>query len=882
MQNKIIQNPAQIIDLPRDAKLVKTSVGLIQFGIPSETLKDSWLNGLGIPSYFIAPTRSLAPDMSNKAAVEFIMFLFYITQSKATIIADDETIVQKMVENNTLVLNPETKEFPTRTDFYYKNSPEYTANIVAESKYIGKDPNASNLVNIEHFTNNKVTLTKKDGETLIGEVSIEKTGDNNYILTDITFGSRVEVQISYKSKAVMPTDATATIQAYCEKNGIHFPKNGVFYNKFIPLSLRGGMDLRYNETDPGHALGTTTCAVNWGSNGKCTVIDPTIDVANRFLLEGMNLAAINTIYLSHLHEDHIAGFLQLLQTLAAIGIRPAVHILKNNMDKLVQIIKNNSNGIFSEKEISSFIDFHPITDLSVDAATKEPRPILINGENWYFFHSLHTLETGGFWTRDARTGKGHVFWTSDTMLNKKLMDDMVAQGIMTTERYELLLTLPLCEHIFLEKGEGLIHMSEDDVNHLLERNPHIPRGNVKLMHTTKRSEKMDIAIAEPGMLLGYGSEDEQKDQFEQMKLALDELTAMIRLVPKLNAICKDRESFEAIATRLQLFVKNGEIMKKNDPADFVLFYIGGGLGYIVSEKELSPKDIEKAKQDLRAGIIPEGICAYRKDLGASCGEKVIDENGRRSHYVYALSSNNSTPRFLMLTKKDIEEIMQSGTQIGKEWRRTTSLRAHNIIPSLGNSPLFSPLSPSEIEDLLSRHAVKMTVPKNAFLIEQGQKPNKIYVLLSGTVRITTNETIGGVRSIERNLITKKTASMDQVEVFGEMSLLEWKDRQRASTKTGKGLAKYNVETDSDVEVLAIDYNACIELVRNNLAVYLSLMIMAIERELQNNAKIRSYSQALNSVYSGLYIDPSEFSGVEEKGNKETMSIGSIEEKIWEK
>ncbi|MBN2534329.1 MAG: cyclic nucleotide-binding domain-containing protein [Spirochaetales bacterium] len=866
--------------LPGNAILIEIKdFGRIQFGIPSETIKDTIAGGL--PHYYVAPMIPLALDLSNKAAIEFIMFTYYITKQKATIIVNDENCLSYFMENSELALNPRTEFFPTKMEKYYKNSPEYTPDILKESIFLGKNPMVEQLINFMSFDKQgKIVLEKKYQDTLSHSITIFHNQDNNYTLIDNHSGQTEKVRIRitpYKSFSHV-----STIEKYHRKLKLPLPDLGSLRNVYLTISSGSGFSPLDKSWNFRHAFGTTNCGAVFGDKGKITIIDPIVNTFDFLIHEKINPAKINSIFLSHIHDDHIAGFMQLY---FALPEKVSVYISENNKMKLLRLIYNNIQRMISEEDIEKSFKWLVFEDLSIDSGTKKPHPTRINGLNWYFFCSFHSIETYGFWIEDDK-GLPLLYWSGDSQLDPDIIHNAVKQGIMSGKRAELLLYLPLCDNYFIENDQPPLHTTDAGLKRLLELNNISPaERHVYTMHSATPANIENVKLALPGMIIHLCKD---AGRFDGKVTEAIEIGNLIKLVPSLRAITRDTDSFLAIIEKLTLVEVSGLMMEKGALADSMYFYVGGGCGHIVTGKPLDDRELNQIERQLLSGreeLDPRTVIAFRYDIGTVVGEGMLDAESRRSHYVYALANGNDKPRYLKLDKADMEDIINNtNTPLAISFRRYGKLRKSNIIPrGVGNSPLFAALPVSEIERILNDETLTsaLTYPPGTSIIEQGRKVSHIFVLTNGLISITKFHGEQDEKNRGKTVLKEISAETNGPQVFGEMSLVEMIHRQKSSLKTGIGLAKANVEAVTEVRVLAINRSFCLHLIRENFAVARSLMNLANVRKNENLRLEKEKQYAIDEIHMAV----GEFNlALEEPGighmqrNKDGV-VGPLEESL---
>jgi len=88
---------------------------------------------------------------------------------------------------------------------------------------------------------------------------------------------------------------------------------------------------------------------------------------------------------------------------------------------------------------------------------------------------------------------------------------------------------------------------------------------------------------------------------------------------------------------------------------------------------------------------------------------------------------------------------------------------------LGNSPLFSALSPDELETL-SRHVLLRSYRKNTIIVEEGDRADAMYIVESGQVKVFLSDEAG--KEIVLNIL-------EPGQYFGELALVD--DQPRSAS-----------------------------------------------------------------------------------------------------
>ena len=82
--------------LPRGGYLVQTSIGYLQFGSPTETIKDTMSLPQGVPQVFVVPSEFFSLDSGiNVADLEFpIYYNFFLKKRKTFIICNKNQAIR--------------------------------------------------------------------------------------------------------------------------------------------------------------------------------------------------------------------------------------------------------------------------------------------------------------------------------------------------------------------------------------------------------------------------------------------------------------------------------------------------------------------------------------------------------------------------------------------------------------------------------------------------------------------------------------------------------------------------------------------------------------------------------------------------------------------
>lgn len=130
--------------------------------------------------------------------------------------------------------------------------------------------------------------------------------------------------------------------------------------------------------------------------------------------------------LTHCHADHDSGVFQKIFESSKVELITTQTIMSSFLRK-----HSAMTGMPSQR-LATFFDFRPVL---IGA------PMHINGAEFHFFHSLHTIPTIGFTCRYADKS---IYLSSDTYWDpEKMMEKFVHTGCMSQERFGQLTDLDL-------------------------------------------------------------------------------------------------------------------------------------------------------------------------------------------------------------------------------------------------------------------------------------------------------------------------------------------------------------------------------------------------------------------------------------------------------
>ncbi len=157
-------------------------------------------------------------------------------------------------------------------------------------------------------------------------------------------------------------------------------------------------------------------------------------------------------------------------------------------------------------------------------------------------------------------------------------------------------------------------------------------------------------------------------------------------------------------------------------------------------------------------------------------------------------------------------------------------RLEKIVELLQRVPLFSELSPSELEQV-ARVAVPRSFPRDTRVFHEGDEGDACYIVHTGTCRVTREHSDGRAITL---------ASLGPGAIFGELAMFDG-ERRSAS-----------VEAIDDVELLALPASDVRALIRDHAEMAEKLVVALTRRLREANERISRQSfQTVPSRVAGV-------------------------------
>ena len=424
----------EVIQLSRGGTLIKTRCGCLQIGAPPETIKDTLKIFGDVPDTFVVPNKVFSTE-NGISLVDFefpTYYNFFIKRRPIKIIGFNHQlkVCQHVVRE--ALLGPENinlaREYP------YGTSREVIPNLKAEMDYLRADSLdgkkkaefSDMVVPVAWGQNNRVPF---------GELFLERDKNNLRIVDGDEVLAEVSLDVSVKPQ---------TPEIIAKKP---------FEPPFFGITVIGsGSGFDASELTSGFIL--------W-INKRGILVDPPVNSTQWLKSMDINPRLIEDCILSHCHADHDSGILQKLLEENKINL----YTTETVMDSFVR--KYQPLTGLNHQSFMNLFKFHPV-NLQI--------PIRINGGEFRFFYTLHSIPTIGF--EVYFQGKSFVN-SSDSMYDIPFFKLLNEKGVINRNRAIELQSFPWHHTvIFHEAGMPPLHTPMKNLVEL----PESVKSHLYLMH----------------------------------------------------------------------------------------------------------------------------------------------------------------------------------------------------------------------------------------------------------------------------------------------------------------------------------------------------------------------------------------------------------------
>lgn len=441
--------------LPRGGRLIETSAGPVQFGVPPETIKDTM--DTQVPGIFILPRNLFCMNAGiSLAELEFpIYYHFFFKQKKLRVVCTPSQRRRLEIILREALFGPE--DLSTCEQEYLNGAatpgfPDLRAEMLSfRTMPVNGETRPLELEDVVDF----LTLSPEHPVHL-DQLSISLSQDGSVILSDR--GNEIER---------FPPDIVLAPEV---KTG-EGPAD-VFYPPLFGVTTLGA--------GHGFAPETMTSGMIIWINRRGILVDPPVNSTPELARLGVPPRILDSIILTHCHADHDAGTLQKIIQEGTITLYTSPTIFQSFMRKSAAL-----TGIPKEL-LEKAVRFKPLT---MDV------PVNINGGMFRFNYSLHSIPTISL---QVQFGGKTLVYSSDTHNDPGFVDRLYASGVVSQSRREALNTFPWDRDlIFHEAGIPPLHTPMSTLTAL----PESVRKKLYLVHVTRDMlpEGSDLKIAATGL-----------------------------------------------------------------------------------------------------------------------------------------------------------------------------------------------------------------------------------------------------------------------------------------------------------------------------------------------------------------------------------------------
>jgi CRP-like cAMP-binding protein len=523
--------------LNRGGLWVPSPIGGIQFGSPSETIKDTISLPQGVPEYFVLSDHLFSAEHGiSLSDIEFPVFYHLFGHKRPLkIIARPEIaqIVQQAVRES--LIGPADKDLNLELDF-----PPGTQipDLFREWEYFRQGPYSNGTLSMDDGL--VVIPIQNERANIGGGVTLHEEEDHFRLEWDgKTDSSKIPKRVP------LP-----------EKNNIISKETSTFRPPEFGVTILG----RSNGFDPDPAEKTTGFILWLGGRGL--MVDPPVDSIDFLLANAIDPQLVQSVLLTHCHSDHDAGLLQRALIGPTVTVYSTPNIFASYRRKWSIL-----SGI-PEAEFDHLIHFRPVR---IGEATA------IENAEFIFRYTLHSIPTIAF---EVHFGGLSLNYSSDTLNDPQAVEAMYQDGGIDKERREELLHFDW-EHDLILHEAGIRPLHTPITT--LERLPAEIRSRIHVVHATpsKHLSNEKLRIAEVGIkgTLSYDTHRSHEDALRR-KLALLSQTKLFESLPI-------RRVLELMDITNEEVYKTGEyLIQDGDKAEKIYVVASGRASISKSGREL--------------------------------------------------------------------------------------------------------------------------------------------------------------------------------------------------------------------------------------------------------------------------------------------------------
>jgi CRP-like cAMP-binding protein/phosphoribosyl 1,2-cyclic phosphodiesterase len=523
--------PADVIQLPRGGTIVKTSIGLVQFGAPPETLKDAVAVLGQVPTIYVLPSTWFSRRRGlTIAELEFPAYYNYFLHGRRLMaVCDDDGERRLRTVLRESLLGPER---PDASRDYAPETPlAMRADLAAEADWFRRGGTRRAGLSIDDI----VDICRYDDAgraDLGGGVEIHRLAADDVARWRLVDDGKTIAEIP---DVEPPPREPPPVSRIVPRTPFAPPAFGV-----TVLGSSHGFD-------PG---GKTTGFVLWvGHRG--VLVDPPCDATEILRAAGVPPRQVDAVVLTHCHADHDSGVFQKVLEEGRVSLYTTPTILGSFLRKWVAITGE------SEEQLRRLFVFRPVT---VGA------PLGILGGEFRFFYSLHSIPTIGF---ECWYGGKSLVYSADTLYEPATIQRMHQEGVLSDARRDAVLDFPWHHGLVIhEAGVPPIHTPAAELALLP---PHV-KERLRLIHIAEADLPADQGLKL--VRTGFDNTIELATAEPRHALALEALDALAAIDLFKGFTVERCREFLTVARR-DTFAPGALVIGQGEPGDRFYIIVSG-------------------------------------------------------------------------------------------------------------------------------------------------------------------------------------------------------------------------------------------------------------------------------------------------------------------
>jgi CRP-like cAMP-binding protein/ribonuclease BN (tRNA processing enzyme) len=632
-------------------------MGEILVNSPPETLKYLLADGLRVPKFVLLPpdvpvgqhlgSSGFVHQGINYASVEFLLFAnYYLNGGHQTVLI---TVTENQKWRMQQILRETIAGPEDVTEYFPYPWVQKECEAMAYYPPIGRATLPDDLAEFQSL--------ESDGGVLGDKVIIKLEGDEFIFFEDEVEVARVSTEIDEPAMPLMLAPP--------------YPVQ----RQEITLQFIGGSD----GFDP---EGITTCFLAYfGATGEdnATLFDVAAYLRVRLGNLGITPNQISEVFISHVHEDHIAGLPELL---LMGGCRVRIITSSTIYRSLLRVL--SALLALPQDEVATLFDF---------SALEPDQALYIDGKKFEVIYAIHSIPTIAVRVND-------LCYSGDMRYDEAWFEELEEKGILSETRKNELAEFAKGATILVhDAGGGSIHTSvtPEVLDALASKSKHIilahaPKHSLQLPETHKSLK--NIVFAEHGLVTAVGQRLRPEGEAEKLET--------ISACPLYARLSISERSLLAQKVTVEEYKTGETILGSGRDCLGEAFIVHKGLAEIWMDSK-------------RVQVIGRGTS--------------IGERSALTADMHMMSATAHGPAQLLRLDRETFQAIAKRLGLRKAIERAELLWEH---------PIFQRLPWVMLLDLaLDFQSLKL--PTGRLLFEYGERGHECYMLISGAVTIFSKE-----------------------------------------------------------------------------------------------------------------------------------------------